>query len=175
MEGTEVRGWSRPRSADWSAAYTDHAPRLAAFLTKLTGDREVAADLMQETFVRVIRSHPDHASSDPIRPLLYRIAANLARDHHRRRQLLRFVPFTGSEPGPSGLPDPDTTLIYRALRALPAAQAATLLLHYDAGFSRSEIAAMEGITEEAVKSRLARGRERFIREFDRLGGRDDTR
>lgn len=83
---------------------------------------------------------------------------------------MRFIPFSGREHGPSGLPDPDTDLIRRALRRLPVEQAATLLLHYDAGFTRVEIAEMDGISEEGVKSRISRGRERFMREFERLGG-----
>lgn len=155
--------------------YAEHAPSLVAFLTKLTGDREVAAELMQETFVRAIRARSDTTALRSSRAWLYRVAANLARDHLRRRALLRFMPFSRSEPGPTGIPDPDTELVHRALRAIPAEQATTLLLHYDAGFSRVEIATMEGISEEGVKSRLARGRERFIREFERLGGEKDAR
>lgn len=157
-------------STDWSALYTEHAPALSAFLTKLTGDREVAAELMQETFVRAIRARSQGTAVRSSRAWLYRIAANAGRDHLRRRMLFRVVPFTRLVPGSAGIPDPDTELVHRALRAIPVEQAVTLLLHYDAGFSRAEIATMEGIGEEAVKSRLARGRERFIREFERLGG-----
>ncbi|TMF83015.1 MAG: hypothetical protein E6I18_00660 [Chloroflexi bacterium] len=170
MEAAEVNERAAAVSSYWAALYAEYAAGLAGFLTKVVGDREVAAELVQETFVRAIRAEP--VDQRFVRRWLYRIASNLARDHHRHRRLLRFVPFSGIERGPSGIPDPEIDLIHRALQALPAAQATTLLLHYDAGFSRSEIAAMEGITEEAVKSRLARGRERFIREFERLGGVD---
>jgi len=157
-------------STEWSALYTEHAPDIASYLVKMTGDREVASDLMQETFVRAIRSHVDTRDLRSARAWLFRIAANLARDHRRRRALLRFVPFSGREPGTAGARDGERDLIERALRALPHAQATTLLLHYDAGFSRKEIAEMEGITEEAVKSRLARGREAFAERFERMGG-----
>jgi len=167
VEAAEVNERAAAVSTYWAALYGEYAAGLAGFLTKVVGDREVAAELVQETFVRAIRAEP--VDQRFVRRWLYRIASNLARDHHRHRRLLRFVPFSGIERGPSGIPDPEIDLIHRALQALPAAQATTLLLHYDAGFSRSEIAAMEGITEEAVKSRLARGRERFIREFERLG------
>ena len=169
-EAAEVNERAAAVSSYWAALYGEYAAGLVGFLTKVVGDREVAAELVQETFVRAIRAEP--VDQRFVRRWLYRIASNLARDHHRHRRLLRFVPFSGIERGPSGIPDPEIDLIHRALQALPAAQATTLLLHYDAGFSRSEIAAMEGITEEAVKSRLARGRERFIREFERLGGVD---
>ena len=175
MEAVEAFGCANAVSAEWSALFAEHAPGIARFLAKLTGDREVAADLTQETFVRAMQARQDSAELRSVRAWLFRIATNLARDHHRRRALLRFTPFSGREPGPSGIPDPDTELVHRALRALPAAQSAALLLHYDAGFSRQEIAQMAGVTEEAVKSRLLRGRERFLREFARLGGVDDAR
>jgi RNA polymerase sigma-70 factor (ECF subfamily) len=175
VEAADAREGTSVVSAEWSALYAEHAPALSAFLTKLTGDREVAAELMQETFVRAIRARSEGTALRSSRAWLYRIAANLGRDHLRRRALFRFVPFSGSERGPAGMPDLDTELVHRALRAIPAEQATALLLHYDAGFSRAEIARMEGIGEEAVKSRLARGRERFIREFERLGGERHAR
>jgi DNA-directed RNA polymerase specialized sigma24 family protein len=46
------------------------------------------------------------------------------------------------------------------------AQAVVLLLHYHAGFSRKEIATMTSVSEEGIKSRLARGRARFKAEWD---------
>lgn len=169
METAEVGRRVAAVNTDWSALYSEHAAALASFLTKLTGDREVASELMQETFVRAIRSGSEMELRSA-RAWLFRIAANLARDHHRRRKLLRFVPFSGREPDPRVMGDPEIGLLHRALQQLPAKLSTTLLLHYDAGFSRREIADMEGVTEDAVKSRLARGREAFARAFERLGG-----
>lgn len=156
-------------SGFWSAVYSEHAATLVTFLTKLTGDREVATELMQETFVRAIGAggEQDLASA---RAWVFRIAGNLARDYLRRRALLRFIPFSGRETDPAGVDDHEAGLVHRALRQLPAKLSTTLLLHYDAGFSRSEIAAIEGVTEEAVKSRLARGRDAFAQAFKRIGG-----
>lgn len=156
-------------STDWKALYAEHASALFGLLVKHTGDREVAVELMQETFVRAIRAG---APEDEMgaRPWLFRIAVNLARDHHRRQKLLRFIPFSGHERAPD-LGDSEIELVHRTLRALSPTLATTLLLHYDSGFSRHEIAEMQGIGEEAVKSRLARGRVAFARAFTRLGGR----
>lgn len=124
---------------------------------------------MQETFVRAIRSgHEGDVRS--ARAWLYRIAGNLACDHRRRQRLLRFVPFSGREPVPVGFSDHDADLVHDALRRLPSMLARTLLLHYDAGFSRREIADMDGVTEDAVKARLARGRAAFERAFGQVGG-----
>jgi RNA polymerase sigma-70 factor (ECF subfamily) len=170
LDRVEPTRWSAV-SSDWSALYSSHAPDIASFLLKLTGDPEEASDLMQETFVRAMRSNKGARDLRSARAWLFRIAANLAHDHHRRKTLLRFVPFSGREEGASGLSDPEDELVRRALRAVPIAQATTLLLHYDVGFQRKEIAQLEGISEEAVKSRLARGRDAFSRAFERLGGR----
>src|SRR5206468_1330440 len=57
VEAADARRGMSVVSAEWSALYAEHAPGLSAFLTKLTGDREVAAELMQETFVRAMRAH----------------------------------------------------------------------------------------------------------------------
>lgn len=156
-------------STNWAELYSEHGPSLLNFLTKLCGDREVASELMQETFVRAIRSG-GKVEVRSASAWLFRIAANLARDHHRRRRLLRFVPFSGREASPFRMNDPEAELVHRALRELPATISTTLLLHYDAGFSRKEIAAMDGVTEEAIKSRLARGRAAFARAYVRRGG-----
>ncbi len=155
---------------DWERLYADHAHEILRFLVKLTGEREEASELMQETYVRAIRTGGRAGDIGSPRAWLFRIATNLARDRHRRRVLLRFVPFSGREVDPAALHDPETELVHRALSALPLAQATTLLLHYDGGFSRKEIASLHGLTEEAVKSRLARGRDRFAREYERVGG-----
>jgi RNA polymerase sigma-70 factor, ECF subfamily len=170
VDRTDARRWSAV-SDDWSALYSSHARDIASFLLKLTGDREEASDLMQETFVRAMRSNTNAGELHSARAWLYRIAANLAHDHHRRTAVLRFVRFSGREEGASGISDPQVELVRRALRTLPFARATALLLHYDAGFARKEIAELEGISEEAVKSRLARGRDAFARAFERLGGR----
>lgn len=166
---TAVGRQSPAVNPDWSALYSEHAAGLVSFLRKLTGDAEVANELMQETFVRAIRRSGEMELRSG-RAWLFRIAANLARDHLRRRQLVRFVPFSGREPDPRRIADPDAGLVHRALRELPETLSVTLLLHYDAGFSRKEIAEMHGVTEEAVKARLARGRDAFARAFMQVGG-----
>jgi RNA polymerase sigma-70 factor (ECF subfamily) len=155
---------------DWERLYAEHAEGLLRYLMKLTGDRELASELMQETFVRGLRSINDDRIAS-MRAWLYRVATNLARDHHRRARLLRFVPFSGREIADSSASDADTEAMHQALRAIPFAQSSALLLHYEGGFTRAEIARLSGVTEEAVKSRLARGRDAFLRRYEALGGR----
>ena len=156
-------------SQEWQRLYEQDATTLLRYLAKLTGDREVASDLMQETFVRGIRADPIFEDAVSARAWLFRTAINLARNDRRRRRLLSFLPFTGLERAPQEAFDADSQHVEDALRSLPFDQSTTLLLHYRSGFRRREIAAMQGISEETVKSRLARGRKNFIAAYRRLG------
>ena len=154
--------------ADWRELYEEDATVLLRYLAKLTGDREMASELMQETFVRALRANPGFENPRAAHAWLFRTATNLARNELRRRRLLAFVPFSGVEHAPRSAFDIEGDQVRAALRSLPFDQAATLLLHYHSGFRRNEIAELHGISEETVKSRLARGRKSFIAAYRRL-------
>jgi len=152
---------------DWESLYDLHAEGLLRYLTKMTGRREVAADLLQETFLRAMKHGAQLREPRAVRPWLFGIATNIARQHRRRAQLLRFLPFSGRELADDGF-DLGAETVHRALASIPFDQAAALLLHYRAGFTRHEIAQMSGVSDEAVKSRLGRGRANFIAAYRRL-------
>jgi RNA polymerase sigma-70 factor (ECF subfamily) len=154
-------------SHDWRRTYDQHATTLVRYLAKLTGDREVAAELTQETFVRAIRSALVLPDAYAARAWVFRTATNLARNELRRRRIIAFVPFTGREHAPREAFDASADQVRAALRSLPFEQATTLLLHYYGGFQRGEIAQMHGVSEETVKSRLARGRKNFVAAYRR--------
>jgi RNA polymerase sigma-70 factor (ECF subfamily) len=137
-------------------------------MVKLLGDRERAADMVHDTFVRAMRSENDLRDHGSVRPWLYRIAANLAHNELQRRSLIAFLPFGGMERGASDAFDAEAAQIHHALRSIPRDQAVALVLHYQSGFSRAEVASLTGVGEEAVKSRLARGRANFIAAYQRL-------
>jgi len=61
-----------------------YSGRLFGLLFRLTGERETAEDLLQETFLRVVRTIADYEHGGKFEAWLFRIAANLARDHARR-------------------------------------------------------------------------------------------
>ncbi len=155
-------------SVDWSALYEEHAGEIAGYLAKLVGDRDAARELLQETFVRAIRQERSLRDPGAVRAWLYRTATNLAHNHRRRLAIVRFVELTGRERGAGEAFDAEAEQVQRALRSVGAETAATLLLFYAHGFSRAEIAAMRGVGEEAVKSRLARGRRDFMAAYRRL-------
>jgi RNA polymerase sigma-70 factor (ECF subfamily) len=153
---------------DWGHLYEEHASELASYLAKLVGDREAASELTQEAFIRGIKSEGD--LRDPAAALgwLYRTGTNLAANHRRRAAILRFLPLSGAETTPAESFDVEADQVRSALRSINTDAAAALLLFYDVGFARREIAAMLGLSEETIKSRLARGRRDFMAAYRRL-------
>lgn len=153
---------------DWDGLYGRYSEELARFMVKLLGDRERAADVVHDTFVRAMRSESDLRDRTAVRAWLYTIAANLARSELQRRSLIPFLRFGGDERGAADAFDAEAAQIHHALRSIPANQAVALVLHYHSGFSRAEVATLTGVSEEGVKSRLARGRANFIAAYQRL-------
>src|SRR5690348_6128883 len=78
------------------AFYERTARGLWAYLARVTGDRQIADDLLQETYYRFLRAARNHSSEEHRRNSLYRIATNLAKDA-RRRKLLRSTDLVGHD------------------------------------------------------------------------------
>lgn len=154
----------------WRELYDAHAAELVGYLWKLTGDREVATDLMQDTFAAGMRDERALREPGKARAWLYRIATRLAMKRLRRARLIAFVPFAGTERSTGDTPDVEALAVREAMRAISADQAAALVLHYAHGFTRAEIADLTGRSEETIKSRIARGRRAFLAAYDRSGG-----
>jgi len=79
----------------WQAAYRQHGNAVLAFLIRRVGRRDVAEDLLQETFVRAIRGDSFHGGN--LRGYLLSIARNLMINRLRRPRLV--VPAASSEEG----------------------------------------------------------------------------
>jgi RNA polymerase sigma-70 factor (ECF subfamily) len=148
-----------------------YAQELYGFLCRFVTDSATAEDLIQETFVQV---HLAAASFDParsLRPWLYTIAANKARDHLRsrgRRQEYSLDSSVGGEEGlvPSrtvaaatSLPESVETeeqkaLVRRLIDRMPEHLRLILMLGYYQQLPYAEIAEILGIPVGTVKSRL---------------------
>ncbi len=156
-----------------------HQGRILRLCERFLGDPEEARDAAQEVFLKAFR----HAAGAEPRGLLstwlYRIAVNHCLNRLRRRNVLRFVPFSRTSPAPDGEgvepdprdpgPDPEAAAsarerwrrTRRAIERLPPSQRAVLLLAKFEGLSYREIAAVLGVTEGAVESRLVRAMRRL--------------
>ena len=142
------------------------APRVYGLLVRITGQTDVAEDLMQEALLRAFRSLDTYRSEGKFRAWIFRIAVNLARDWIRRHPR---EPATGLDDGSEAsaamptdtAPGPEARLarseqtrrVEAALVRLPAADREVLLLRYYGDLPFKEIAR---ITGEPLGTVLAR-------------------
>lgn len=141
--------WRTP--AELARAY---APAIYRLAYARTGSRADAEDIMQEVFVRLLRTRPDFADRAHARAWLLRVAANCANDWFRAPWRRREGPLTDSLPAP----EHEDGGVVEAVLALPAKYRAAVHLYYYEELSVAEIAKITGKSESAVKSRLFRAR-----------------
>lgn len=161
--------WSRAVQMNSVATFTNlyqrHFGELCAFILRRVGCRELAAELTNETFIRIL----DYKSPEPIlnqRAFLYRIAGNLAIDHHRfHREQTECIDDLGeNEHLVTDINDPVRVLCARqtlerlrlAIDALPPQCRRAFVLFKFEGVSHAEIAAEFGVTKNAVEKLLIR-------------------
>ncbi len=152
-----------------------HQDRIYRYLVRLTGSREEALELAQETFLRAWQALPEWRPQAQLRTWLFRIASNAAMDVLRRRKLVEFSQFTPELDAASGEPGPELRLesrqslaeLEKALARIPPDQRQALLLREVEGLSYAEIGEATGANEGTVKSRLARAREALAAAYGR--------
>ncbi|MEU0041179.1 SigE family RNA polymerase sigma factor [Streptomyces sp. NPDC006333] len=136
----------------------------------LTGNREAAEDLVQETLERVCRKWRTIAAKDAPDAYVRRIMVNLANDRWRRFR--RMVPHQdgGDRAAPGdqyGQVDTRDQLV-RALQGLPRRMRTVVVLRYFHDLSDDEIAADLRISASTVRSQLARGIDKLRGQFPAL-------
>jgi RNA polymerase sigma-70 factor (ECF subfamily) len=148
-----------------------HKNAVVNYLTRISGSRDRAEDLGQETFLRLFRFAGGYVEQGCLRAYLYRIATNLVRSEQRRDRRHRLLlPLFGagaerSEPSPSGglLRNEIQRQVVAALAEVPLRYRVPLVLHEIEGWPYAEIAAHLGCREGTVKSRVFRGRQHLKR------------
>lgn len=164
-DGELMLRYARGDMQAFEALYQRHRTALYRYLARHTHNTEVANDLFQEVWSKVIVSRDRYEPRAPFRTFLYRIAHNCFVDHFRRASSRNES--NGSEDGwenkiPGSEQDrPDLraeqaqiTARYRAaLSALPPEQRDVFLL-YESGLSVDEIATISSVGPETAKSRL---------------------
>jgi RNA polymerase sigma-70 factor (ECF subfamily) len=176
LEEAQVIALVRAGDADAFAEIIEHyqAP-IIRYLFRLTGDYEMAKDLAQDTFIQAYKGILKTDAELSFKAWLYRIATNNALQHRRRKRLLSFIPFisgkhdVAAEEENTDAQD-NAAVIQDALARIPEEQRTCLVLHFIEGFKYREIAETLGCSEEAVRKRVARGRKRFIEEYNPGGG-----
>lgn len=162
----------------YDALIDAYAPRLHGYLYRLTGSRDDADDLLQEVFLRVVRTIATYRHDGRFDAWLFRIATNLVRDRIRR---LRRAPRTLSLDGPApaeseggterldvadtGAPLPDAGLVadenadrvQSALARLPDAEREVIMLRHFSQLSFAQIAGAMGTPLGTALARAHRG------------------
>lgn len=150
-----------------------HKDALVGYLGRLTGDRERAEELAQETFVRLYEHRDRYEERGKLQGYLYRIATNLvrgeARSQARRRLLrLRFFDSNGhleaSQPA-SLLREELRQRVARAVIRLPLRYRVPIVLSQIEGWSYRDIGRALGCREGTVKSRVFRAKRLLEKEL----------
>ncbi len=129
------------------------------------GDETAAAEVLQDTMIRVAQHARVCQDEEIFWSWLTRLARSAAADHGRRRsRYLRFLDRFRNQLPPPGPSPADTEIelnihLQEALLTLPEAERHLLAAKYDDGQSVKELAATLGLSEEAAGSRLARARQ----------------
>ena len=149
--------------------------RLIAFLFRMTGQREAAVDLAQETFVKLYQARGRYRPQGSFSTWLFAIAANLARNHARWKSRHPTVSIDaadsdgeaafpeiadgGRTPNEVAVAHEKAAAVNRALLALPMdlREALTLFVHEGLGYA--EIAGLSGCSAKAVETRIYRARQ----------------
>jgi RNA polymerase sigma-70 factor, ECF subfamily len=151
------------RASAFDSCFREHFARIVALGVSMTGDREVARDLAQETFLRLHRRWDAVETYDNIAAWLTRVMSNLAIDHHRSKvSALRTAERVASLPvAPHvGVGDGDGGETWADLvGALPPRQRVIVTLYYAADLSVADIAATLDVSPNTVKSALAKARD----------------
>lgn len=150
--------------------------RLGRFAWRLTGQREAARDIVQDTWLAIVRGLRRLDDPALFRSWAYRIVRNKCADWTRRRALqrtvaedLKYAAANDSDDSPNETDSGDDVASVRdALRKLPDEQRAILSLHYLDGMGVAQIARVFDVPEGTVKSRLYYAREHLKQALERI-------
>jgi RNA polymerase sigma-70 factor (ECF subfamily) len=142
---------------DFASFYDAYHAQVEGSLVLYTADRELAADLAQETMARAYRDWKKVAQMDAPAAWLHRVAFNLANSAFRRRLIER-----RSKAHRSGDVHHDADVgaavsLREAVAALPARQKKALVLRYFADLSVADTAEAMGCAEGTVRALTSQG------------------
>ena len=133
--------------------YSSLLYRIAFLQLKNNQDAE---DVVQETFYRLVKNRKEFETPEHEKAWLIKVATNRCRDIHR--QQIRH-PRADMEEVTAYCEMPEQSEALEALVRLPDKLKIVIYLHYIEGYKSAEIAQMLGISVQAVKKRMQRGRE----------------
>jgi RNA polymerase sigma-70 factor (ECF subfamily) len=171
MELSEKELIARAKGGDRQAFNTLvrlNKDKMFALIYRMTGDREAALDLMQDTFLAAYMKLSGFRETAVFSSWLYRIASNKTLNYLRRKKLVSFLPF-----GEKGVPDIGyetenkvvsselNTEIKKAVEELPPKQKLVFNLRFYQQLPFGEIAAILSRSESSVKTNYRKAIEKL--------------
>jgi len=144
--------------------YVQVAPTLRGYITRVCGDRAMADDIFQESFLKFLRMVRWDAPEQQQKAFIFKIAARLVIDNFRRIKPDPLDPARRTEdPGSAAISrheglNPDIKSLFDALKPRDRS---LLWLAYIEGYSHREIATMMGLNAKSIKVLLFRLRGSF--------------
>lgn len=157
---------------EFRAFYERTARPLWSYLSRITGDRQQADDLLQEAYYRFYRAAAVYENETHRRNSLFRIATNLARDEARRASRYHRVSAEADEESlrtaRSDAPIPERqaairTDLARAMQRLEPLQRELLWLAYVQRASHQEIGKILGLRAISIRTLLLRARRKLVK------------
>lgn len=173
-EAADLRGRAVAMDeASFHDLYQRTARPLRAYLMRSCGDLALTDDLLQEAYLRMLRSGFEGEDFDHRKNYLYRIATNLLRDHFRRSK-----PISHEVPERGVATDDEKAVHMRsdvggAMAKLAPRDRQMLWLAYVEGATHREIARVLGLRSASIRSMLFRARQRLAGQLQARGLRPD--
>ena len=152
----------------WEELYEDHYKELVAYGTRMSGSKELAEDLAQETFVKALMNTDTIVDLSPskLRAWLFRTFKNLFFDRCRRAVLESEYAQNWQ---PEYIDDPGMQEIENAmlLQSINPQDRAIFQLRYFDGYSAEEISQLMDLPPGTVRSKLSRSRKYLKQNLER--------
>jgi RNA polymerase sigma-70 factor (ECF subfamily) len=164
---TDIELVERARGGDaaaFRALYDMHVDRIYRLTTRMAGDRDLARDFTQDTFVRAWERLDGFRGDSQFSTWLHSIAVSVSLnglrklDRHRKRETASLEDVEPVAPHPRRLEPDVRRRLHRALDELPEIYRTVFLMHDLEGHSHDEIALVLNIAQGTSKARLFRAR-----------------
>lgn len=149
-----------------------HYQNIYSYCYRRTFDKNIAADLTQDVFLKLVSSIYHYSLSGKFSNFLFTIAVNTCNDYFRKqgRALPEETLSEGDKsPDDAVIQSEENALVRKRLAQLPDAQQQALILYYYHGFKAKDIAKITNTPLPTVKSRIHQGLEKLRK----LYGKDE--
>jgi RNA polymerase sigma-70 factor, ECF subfamily len=167
--------------ATFQGFFIETASTLKAYLRLKSGSTALADDLLQETYLRLLRRELPQLAAEQLKSYLYKTAHSVCADHfRRRRQQVRWLEKPAADigdvvdaSGPEDVSPLDSLALpvdmQRVFDTLKPRQRSLLWLAYVEGFKHDEIAEVMGVSVGSIKVLLSRARAQLAEKLEEQG------